>query len=189
MKKNFRKNSPKRALLWVSSMALACMIALCGFNSGVVASHQAYAEAASQVLAAEPVADPSPAIYVSQKNANSVVGVITNTQQWDRSSGEVKETLYSQGSGVVIAKGASTVYLYTEIRDGDTVSVPSLIGLSLAQANKLAINCGLNLSVRGGVREGAEEIYKVTAQDISPAAEVKRGSVILIYVAAEGHND
>ncbi|MBR3681133.1 MAG: hypothetical protein IKL79_03930 [Clostridia bacterium] len=97
--------------------------------------------------------------------------------------------MQAPSEGVVIAKGASTVYLYTEIRDGDTVSVPSLIGLSLAQANKLAINCGLNLSVRGGVREGAEEIYKVTAQDISPAAEVKRGSVILIYVAAEGHND
>ncbi len=31
---------------------------------------------------AEPAADPSPAIYVAQKTANSVVGVITSTQTW-----------------------------------------------------------------------------------------------------------
>ena len=54
MKRNYRKNSPKRSLLWIGSMALACMIALCGFNSGVLAVNQAYAEAASQVIAAEP---------------------------------------------------------------------------------------------------------------------------------------
>ena len=123
MKKNFRKNSPKRALLWVSSMALACMIALCGFNSGVLAANQAYAEVAVQITAAEPAYDPSPAIYVSQKNANSVVGVITNTQQWDRSSGEVKENLYSQGSGVVIKEGGFVLTNYHVIEGGDSYQI------------------------------------------------------------------
>ena len=35
---------------------------------------------------AEPAADPSPAIYVAQKTASSVVGVITSTQTWNQSS-------------------------------------------------------------------------------------------------------
>ena len=124
MKRNFRKHSPKRTLVWISSMALACMIALCGFNAGaLVGGSHAIAETSAQVIAAEPVADPSPAIYVSQKNMNSVVGVITNTQQWDRSSGEVKETLYSQGSGVVIQEGGYVLTNYHVIEGGDSYQV------------------------------------------------------------------
>ena len=92
MKNMNRKHGSRRALLWGMSMALACMIALCGFNAGAYLSSgpRAYAEAGVQTLASEPASDPSPAIYVSQKNANSVVGVITNKQEWNRSNGEVK---------------------------------------------------------------------------------------------------
>lgn len=95
----------------------------------------------------------------------------------------------SPSEGVEISIGISTVYLYTEEQAEEWVSVPSLVGLTLAEANRLATNAGLNLSVRGGMREGAELIYKVTAQAIPPTDEVKKGTVIIIYVAAEGHND
>lgn len=145
MKRNFRKNSPRRALLWISSMALACAIALCGFNSGLLAGHQAYAEAA-QAFAAEPVADPSPAIYVSQKNANSVVGVITNTQQWDRSSGEVKETLYSQGSGVVVMEGGYVLTNYHVIEGGDSYQILMPSG-EKAEASLAGSDSSLDLAV------------------------------------------
>ncbi len=95
----------------------------------------------------------------------------------------------SPSEGVEIAKGISTVYLYTERVSEQTVAVPSLVGLTLGEANRVATNAGLNLLVRGGVREGADNIYKVTAQEIPPADEVKRGTVILVYVAADGHQD
>lgn len=124
MKRNFSSYTAKRALIWLGSMALACAIALCGFNAGaVLTAPRAYAEASAQTIAEAPAADPSPAIYVAQKNANSVVGVITNTQQWDRSSGEVKETMYAQGSGVVIAEGGYVLTNYHVIEGGDSYAI------------------------------------------------------------------
>lgn len=125
MKRNFRKHSSKRTLVWFTSMALACMIALCGFNVGalVTGAHRAIAETNAQTFAPEPVSDPSPAVYVAQRNANSVVGVITNKQSWDRTSGEVRETLYSQGSGVVIYEGGYVLTNYHVIEDGDSYQI------------------------------------------------------------------
>ena len=125
MKGMNRKHGSHRALLWMTSMALACMIALCGFNAGayLTGGPKAYAEAGAQTLAAEPAADPSPAIYVSQKNANSVVGVITNKQEWNRSNGEVNETMYSQGSGVVIKEGGYVLTNYHVIENGDSYKI------------------------------------------------------------------
>lgn len=95
----------------------------------------------------------------------------------------------SPSEGVEVAMGVSTVYLYTEEQNLDTVTTPTLVGLTLAEANRIATNSGLNLIVRGGIREGEESIYKVTAQSIPPSDVIKRGTVILVYVAAEGHND
>ena len=125
MKNTNRKHASRRPLLWMTSMALACMIALCGFNAGAYLSSgpRAYAEAGVQTLAAEPASDPSPAIYVSQKNANSVVGVITNKQEWNRSNGEVKETMYAQGSGVVIKEGGYVLTNYHVIENGDSYQI------------------------------------------------------------------
>jgi len=108
------KKSNKR-LYWLMSLALAAMIVLTGVNMDIAST--AYAEMA------EPVNDPSPAIYVAQKNASSVVGVITNTQKWDRSSGEVEETLYSQGSGVVIMEGGYILTNYHVIEGGDSYQI------------------------------------------------------------------
>ena len=122
MKKNIRKHNARRALLWVTSMALACMIALCGFNAGAIfgSAPQALAETTA---ASVPSSDPSPAIYVYQRNANSVVGVITNTQQWNRSTGAVEEQAYSQGSGVVIQTGGYVLTNYHVIEGGNSYQV------------------------------------------------------------------
>ena len=110
----------RRGLFLVASLMLAFAIAICGVMTagGLLSNKAAYAEAA-----AEPAADPSPAVYVAQKNAASVVGVITNTQQWDRSSGEVKETMYAQGSGVVIKEGDYVLTNYHVIESGDSYQI------------------------------------------------------------------
>jgi len=147
MKRRFSNYSAKRALIWMGSMALACAIALCGINVGaVLAAPAAYAEASAQMIMAEPAADPSPAIYVAQKNINSVVGVITNTQQWDRSSGEVKETMYSQGSGVVIADGGYILTNYHVIEGGDSYEVLMPSG-EKADASLVGSDSSLDLAV------------------------------------------
>lgn len=95
----------------------------------------------------------------------------------------------SPSVGVAMSKGVSRVYLYTETGAEGIVEVPSLVGLSLFEANILATNAGLNLLVRGGVREGEEGIFKVTAQSLPPADKVKCGTVIVIYVASDGFLD
>ena len=73
--------------------------------------------------AVEPVADTSPAIYVAQKTANSVVGVITSTQVWDRSTRQIADTPVSQGSGVVIAEGGYVVTNNHVVDEGDSFQV------------------------------------------------------------------
>ena len=108
------KKANKR-LYWVMSIALAAMMVLTGLNMSL--ANTAYAEMAA------PASDPSPAIYVAQKNAASVVGVITNTQEWNRTSGEVEETMYSQGSGVVIMEGGYVLTNYHVIEGGDSYQI------------------------------------------------------------------
>ncbi len=124
MKKFFRKHDARRALIWVASMGLACAIALCGFNAGAVlgSAPQALAEANEQA-AMMPVNDPSPAIYVYQRNTNSVVGVITNTREWNRSTGAVDEQARSEGSGVVIQEGGYVLTNYHVIEGGNSYQI------------------------------------------------------------------
>jgi len=111
-----RSRNNKRLYLF-TSLALVAMLMLTGVNAGLLADAAAHAEMAA------PVSDPSPAIYVAQKNTNSVVGVITNTQEWNRNSGEVEETLYSQGSGVVIMEGGYVLTNYHVIESGDSYQI------------------------------------------------------------------
>ena len=155
-----KKNS-KRGMMWIASMALACAIALCGINVGAVpGAESAYAETA-QVFAAEPAADPSPAVYVAQKNAASVVGVSTFTQQWDRSSGEVKETLYSTGSGVVIAEDGYVLTNYHVIDGGDSFSLLMPSGEE-AEAAMVGGDSSLDLAVLQVAREYRDQLVPVT---------------------------
>ena len=175
MKRNFRKISPKRTLVWFSSMALACMIALCGFNSGVLAANQAYAEVAVQITAAEPAFDPSPAIYVTQKNANSVVGVITNTQQWDRTSGEVKETLYSQGSGVVIKEGGYVLTNYHVVESGDSYQILMPNG-EKAEASLAGSDSSLDLAV---LQVSGEYASQLIPASIGSSSNLLVGSTVI----------
>ena len=87
----------------VAAFALAlAMLATAAFMGGGILSQSALAESTAT--------DPSPAIRVARDTVNSVVGIITNSQGWNRSNG-VQNTMVAQGSGVVIAEGAT-------IRDG-----------------------------------------------------------------------
>ena len=72
---------------------------------------------------AEPSADTSPAIYVYQKNQNSVVGIITSQQDWNQMTREVVDTPISQGSGIVFAEGGYIVTNNHVIESGDSFQV------------------------------------------------------------------
>ena len=113
------KKANRRAF-WVLSIVTALALVLVTAGNIGAMNKKALAEA---ITYAEPVMDTSPAIYVAQKNANSVVGVITNKQEWNRSNGEVEETMYSQGSGVVIAEGGYVLTNNHVVEGGDSYQV------------------------------------------------------------------
>ena len=167
-----KKNS-KRGMIWLTSMTLACMIALCGINVGaVIGAESAFAEA-TQV--AQPASDPSPAVYVAQKNASSVVGVSTYTQNWDRSSGEVKETLYSTGSGVVIAEDGYVLTNYHVIEGGDSYSLLMPSGEE-AGASVVGSDSSLDLAVLQVNEKYADQLTPVT---IGSSSDLLVGSTVV----------
>ena len=170
MKRNFK---PRRALIWITSAALVCAFALCGVNAGILVQNvSAYAEA---VQLAEPAADPSPAIYVAQKNASSVVGVLTYHQDWNRNTGNVEETLYSQGSGVVIEKGGYVLTNYHVIEGGDSFKVLMPSG-EKAEATLVGSDSPLDLAVLKVVGDAAYQLMPVS---IGSSANLPVGSTAI----------
>ena len=162
MKRNGNRSSKWRALLWISSMALACALVIGGMSIGGMDNRIADAIAEpAQVTAAEPVSDPSPAVYVAQKNANSVVGVITNTQSWNRSTGEVEETMYSQGSGVVIQEGGYVLTNYHVVEGGDSFQVLLPSG-EKAEATLAGSDSSLDLAVLQVTGDAAKQLVPAT---------------------------
>ena len=162
MKRNGNRSSKWRALLWISSMALACALVIGGMSIGGLDNRIANAMAEpSQITAAEPASDPSPAVYVAQKNANSVVGVITNKQSWNRSTGEVEETMYSQGSGVVIQEGGYVLTNYHVVEGGDSFQVLLPSG-EKAEATLAGSDSSLDLAVLQVTGDAAKQLVPAT---------------------------
>ena len=176
MKRIGNRSSKKRALLWISSMALACALVIGGMSIGGVNNRIASAIAEpAQAVAAEPASDPSPAVYVAQKNANSVVGVITNVQSWNRSTGEVEETMYSQGSGVVIQEGGYVLTNYHVISGGDSFQVLLPSG-EKAEATLAGSDSSLDLAVLQVTGDEAKQLVPVT---IGSSSDLIVGSTVV----------
>lgn len=89
---------------------------------------------------------------------------------------------------VSILKSTSVVYLYTERKEEEYISVPSLVGMSIKEANALLINLGFNIKVQGGISEGCNTLT-VTSQNLPVGAKVKKGSVITIGVLGTDFED
>ena len=119
-RKNAKKNIGTRLL---TALAVTTALALGGgIAAGVLPVNQAATAEATQAEIAAPVQDTSPAIYVNEKNTNSVVGIITNSQGWTRNGG-VQDTPLSEGSGVVIAEGGYVLTNYHVVDGGNSFQV------------------------------------------------------------------
>ena len=168
-RRNHRGGLNTRTLL--VALSLVCALAV-GGGAWLSSLSGATAETSSTPVAA-PVQDTSPAIYVNEKNANSVVGIITNSQGWTRSGG-VQETMIAQGSGVVIAEGGYVLTNYHVIEDGSAfmVLLPSgeKVGATLAGADS-----ALDLAVLK-VEEQADTLVPVT---IGSSENLKVGSTVI----------
>ena len=178
---NGRRRSRKNrssAMLLVSLM-LVCALAIGGAVAVrtapklVTASAEGNGADANISGAGAPVVDTSPAIYVAEKNANSVVGIITNSQGWNRSSG-VQDTTIAQGSGVVIAEGGYVLTNYHVIEDGNSFQV------LLPSGEKVdATQVGTDSSMDLAVLKVTEQADALTPVSIGSSESLKVGSTVI----------
>ena len=170
-RRNYRRN---RKPILAMVMALVLGLTLGGVLAVNTSAPVATAEAAqSGTQSAAPVMDTSPAIYVNEKNANSVVGIITNTQGWDRSNG-VQDRMLAQGSGVVIAEGGYVLTNNHVIEDGNAWQVLMPSGDKVS-ATLVGADPNLDLAVLK-VEEQADQLVPVTIGD---STNLKVGSTVV----------
>ncbi len=91
--------------------------------------------------------------------------------------------------GDVITTALSKVILYTSGESADSVTVPNLIGMSLTDAIRTAINAGLNIRLSGAGATEPDAFDTVTEQSLPPSSRTKRGSVIVIRAINESYED
>ncbi|MBQ9038585.1 MAG: trypsin-like peptidase domain-containing protein [Clostridia bacterium] len=162
---NIRLSDRRRArknngVMLLMSLVLVCALAVGGlFALGNVTVNRTASAETGESPAPVPTADDSPAIYVAQKNANSVVGIITNTEGWSRNSG-VQNTMIAQGSGVVIAEGGYVLTNYHVIEDGSAFQVLMPSG-DKVDATLVGADSAMDLAVLK-VEDQADKLVPVT---------------------------
>lgn len=152
----------------VFAVLITLSLMVVAFGGGMsLASSSAVAESNA------PAVDPSPAIAVVQKTANSVVGISSYTQQWTRENG-MTDTLYSQGSGVVIADGGYILTNYHVIEDCSSFKVLMPDG-TYVKATVIGTDSSTDMAVLQ-VEERANELVAVTPGSV---ADLLVGSTVI----------
>ncbi len=88
---------------------------------------------------------------------------------------------------VKVSSDIANVLLYTTQRTEQTTIVPSLVGLSLAQANQQAAAAGLSLHCIGAT--ASEGALYVSAQSLPPRTEAMRGDILVLTLISHEHED
>lgn len=174
MKERREKNTRRNGMTLLLSLMLVCALALMGGSmAGLLGEKNptAYAESTS---VAEPTEDTSPAVYVAEKNINSVVGVITNSQTWDQSKGVIDEPV-AQGSGVVIAEGGYILTNYHVIADGTAYQILMPSGEKV-DAELVGTDSSTDLAVLKVDDEAASQLVPVT---VGTTDSLKVGSTVV----------
>ena len=158
----------RKSVLVFLSLALVCAMAIFA-TAGMNRSPIAIAEST------EPSGDTSPAAYVAEKNANSVVGVLTNSQSWSSSNG-VTNQLVAQGSGVVIREGGYVVTNNHVIEDGTAYQILMPNGDKI-DATLVGADSSMDLAVlKVDDEEAAKALVPV---NIGSTSELKVGSTAI----------
>lgn len=163
------KNMFSRTKLLAAVLTLA--LTFTAFTGGYLFAQSFTAQAETSLTA--PVSDPSPAISVTQATASSVVGVSSYTQTWDRTQGQ-KDTLYGQGSGVVIADGGYVLTNYHVIENCTSFKILMPDG-TYVDATVVGADSSTDLAVLQ-VNERADELKPVS---IGSSADLLVGSTVI----------
>ena len=92
--------------------------------------------------------------------------------------------------GTVMEKENGKIILYFD-RSGtaETVEVPDVVGKTPQEANRLLVNAGLNLSIRGLRNHSGSAGVRVVAQSLPPGSGVPRGTVVGITLRSLTDSD
>ncbi|MDE7390586.1 MAG: PASTA domain-containing protein [Lachnospiraceae bacterium] len=85
-------------------------------------------------------------------------------------------------AGSKIPRGGRVVLYTTNDSTSETVTVPDMVGYTVAQVNEIAAECNLNISFSGSVNQDSVYSY---SQSIDPRTEVKPGTVVTVYFGNE----
>ncbi len=113
----------------------------------------------------QPVSDPSPAAYAAQKNAQSVVGVLTYADTWDRQSG-MQSSNISQGSGVVIRDGGYVMTNNHVIEGGSSYKLLMPSGEKV-EATLVGADSSMDIAVLKVDAQYADELVPVSVGSTS----------------------
>lgn len=116
-------------------------------------------------------------------NARQKLYALGLTSQQVQVVGDGK-TVYKQlpESGSSILKSGGNVILYTSDAEEETATVPNVVGMSAAEANKKLINAGFNISIKGALNYETGVSAKVISQSHIPDSIHPRGTAITVTI-------
>ena len=156
---------------WRRGVALAMALAFAG---GAAALSGVSAALAADVEPAAQVRETSPAVYVSQRNERSVVGVLTRAQSWNRASGEAEYVTVGEGSGVVLRQGGYILTNNHVVEGGEAWQVLMPDG-GKADAELVGADASTDLAVLK-VTDGADAL---TPAEIGSSEQLPVGSTVV----------
>lgn len=155
------------------SLAVVTCLILTALLPGVIAEQGA--PAVNNTEASYDIEDTNPAIYVAERNANSVVGVITNVAQWNSSTRETVTQTASEGSGVVIAEGGYVITNYHVVSGGDSYQI-LMPDNTKVEAELTGYDRSYDLAV---LKVSDEDAKNLTPAAIGSTDAVKVGSTVV----------
>ena len=120
-------------------------------------------------------------------SAPDVLGKSVQEAQNLIQSAELNVKVYGQGDTVLsqvpepgksIPKSGQVVLFTDEESAAQTVTVPKLTGLTLAQANSTAANAGINISISGAALTGKNAVSNL--QSIPEGSQVPPGTMVTV---------
>ncbi len=89
--------------------------------------------------------------------------------------------------GEIFSSPVSKIILYTDAAQDEYITVPKLVGLSTAEAAKIAVNSGLNIKFTSSL--GAPSAAVISEQSIPPGTRIRRGTVITLRILSQDFED
>jgi hypothetical protein len=141
--------------------------------------------------------------FISQEPCPNVeiknyVGMNLNSAVADLKSLGISQEIVGHGEvvvaqtptgGEIFTYPVSKVILYTESNEGDTVTVPQLVGCTASDGLKALLNAGLNVKFSGAGATATDGDDIIVEQSLAAGEKVKRGTVITIRAINTKHED